>query len=71
MRAHSRMGSLASRVRRADDMGDDGVHAGVAGGVVGDDRPLAQDDDAVTNRKHVGQAMADENDGDALTLAFG
>ena len=40
--------SLRSWLRmRADDMGDDGVHAGVLGRVIGDDLALTQDDDAV------------------------
>ena len=60
------VGSLLGRVGRPDDVGDDGVHAGVASRVVGDHRALAQDDDAVANREHVGQAMADEDDADAL-----
>ena len=46
---------LRSRLRmRADNMGDDGVHAGVAGRVVRDHLTLAQDDDAVGDREHVG-----------------
>ena len=60
--------SLMRRIRRANDMGDDGVHAGVAGRVVGDDLALTQDDDAVGDREHVGQSVADQDDGNAVPL---
>ena len=57
--------------RGADDMADDRAHAGVYGGIVGDDGALAQDDDAVADREDVGQAMADQDDGDALRSSAG
>src|SRR3984885_5517250 len=60
--------ALMRRIHRADDMGDDRVHAGVSGRIVRDDLTLAQDDDAVADREHVGQAVADQNDGDAILL---
>src|SRR5574337_926678 len=63
-----RLPALMRRVARADDVGDDGVHAGVDRRVVGDDRPLPQDDDPVADREHVGQAVADQDDGDAVLL---
>ena len=36
--------------------------------LVGDHLALAQRDDAVAHREHVGQAVADQDDGDALAL---
>ncbi len=36
--------------------------------IVRDDLALAQNDDAVTDREHVGQSMADQDDGNAVLL---
>jgi hypothetical protein len=61
-------GLLGWARRSPHDVDDDGVHAGVSGRVVGDHRPLTQNDDPVADREDVGQAMVDEDDGDALAL---
>src|SRR3984957_6760790 len=60
--------ALMRRIHRADDMGDDRVHAGVSGRIVRDDLTLAQHDDAVADREHVSQPVADQDDGNAVLL---
>ena len=50
----------------AGHVGDDAGLAGLADRTIADDAAVAQDDDAVGDREHLVEAVADEDDGDAM-----
>ena len=60
----------ATSLTSSHDVGDNCIHAGFAGHLVTDNLALAERDNTIRDREDVGEAVANEDDRDALAFQF-